>query len=73
MKNRALLYVIVLYILIVAAIFGGAYLVFTIVGCGEIPTTQQTGTTKTTLVRLVKVDKDGSKTYSDVKKVNVKQ
>lgn len=69
MRKRALLYLLIIYIAIVAA-----YTVFSIVGCGEIPTTQQTqqGVSKTKFVRLVQVDKDGRKNISDIKKVNVK-
>lgn len=74
MRKRALLYLLIIYIALVALIIVAAYTVFSIVGCGEIPATQQTqqGVSTSKFVRLVQVDKDGRKNISEVKKVNIK-
>lgn len=63
------MYFLIIYIAIVAA-----YTVFSIVGCGEIPATQQTqqGVNSTKFVRLVQVDKDGGRKPYSTNKVNVK-
>jgi len=68
------LFLLLIYICILPFIAFAAFMIFSLVGCGEIPATQQTTTKqKTELIRVVQVDKDGSTTISKTQKVNVKQ
>lgn len=72
--NKPLFTVLIAYVSIIATILIAAIVLNTLFGCGEIPQIQQTTTVnKTKLIRIVQVDKDGSKTISEVKKIDYKQ
>lgn len=68
------LFLLLIYICILPFIAFAAFMIFSLVGCGELPQTQQTMTTQTKVIRLVGVDKDSTrKIFPDYKRVKIKQ